>query len=143
MIFSRFCIYIMFFGTLMSGVSLPLYAHEYDTESSEQYYGRAHHPDFHRAIEHGADEMSARERAELAALIPKPETNRYYARIRTNFSDIKIKGLENTTQTGNQVGLSFLKDESESSQMVWELALGYVWDTTRLDVECLINKNLQ
>jgi len=104
-------------------------------------YGNAQSGSFNRAIV-GGSSMSAKEQQEIAAMLPESENERFYGRVRMNFSSLTLEELKNTSPGINAIG-AVGKKRATTNQAGLEIALGYISNGNfRGDLEYLINKNL-
>lgn len=105
-------------------------------------YGNAQTPSFKRAMSGAGQSISAQEQRELSSMLPEREEERFYGRLRVNFSTLSLDELKNRSSGQDAYGAINVK-RSISNQVGFEAALGYAWSANfRGDLEYLANKNL-
>jgi opacity protein-like surface antigen len=132
------------FGFLILGISCMTARADFavvDSTKSTQPYGNAQTESFHRAIT-GGTTLTTAEEAELSVALPVREAQRYYSRVRLNFSTLTLDELKNRSTGPDSIG-ALTKKRVSVNQSGLELALGYSWSSNlRGDIEYLVNKNL-
>ncbi len=131
------------FGFLVSIFALPVWAGfgivGQDTPSDE--YGNGQTGSFQRAIA-GGSPITAQEQAQLNKMLPESDIQRYYGRLRLNFSTLTYGQLKNQSGGLDQGGAVY-KKRTTANQVGFEVAVGYIWSgSLRGDIEYLANKNL-
>lgn len=105
-------------------------------------YGNGQTATFHNAISGTSGPLTPREQAELAALLPQRDYDRYYGRVSVNFSTLTLDQIKNRSSGVDSLGAVNIKRVS-GNQIGVSLAIGYAWSRNfRADLEYFAIKNL-
>ncbi len=137
---NRRCLFVLL---ILNSLAWPVWADfdVIDNTPPSDDYGNAQTGSFHNAIT-GGSAISAQEQQDLAALLPERLEERYYGRVRMNFSSLTFENLRNHS-AGSDSGGAINKKRTTDNLSGLELAIGYSWsENFRGDLEYLVNKNL-
>lgn len=104
-------------------------------------YGNGRTGSFDRAIR-GGGPLTPQEQADFAKIVPESDYDRYYGRVKINFSTLILDQIKNTSSDSN-AGASVVKKRGTFNQLGMEIAVGHTLEkNVRGELEYLINKNL-
>jgi len=104
-------------------------------------YGNSQSVRFYRAIK-GGQPLSPQEEQAIKDLTPTKDTDRYYVRIGYGLGRKMVNGISNQSNDPKLSGLNINQTSAATNETSLFIALGYVWESLRVDLEWLSTKNI-
>jgi len=107
---------------------------------ADTWYGNAQIPEFQQAVEESSDDLTAQEVDQINNMLPESHDNRYYIVLGNNRSTTRVSALSNITDqnASSEIADKLLSiDFGKKKQRELEFAIGYIWNTARVDLEWL------
>ncbi|MDB6096277.1 MAG: hypothetical protein JWM09_555 [Francisellaceae bacterium] len=105
------------------------------------YYGQGQAENFKTAIE-GGEPLSAAEQKAINEALPETDMQRYYGRANINWGTLSLNNIKNRSTDPRIVSANVINKKKSTKELGLEFAFGKKWADWRLELECLINKNI-
>lgn len=110
-------------------------------QASEEYFGNAQTVKFRHAIE-GSD-MSVAEQIEVSDELPVLDKDTYYVSVRGHLSKQRLTKIENASSSGSSFkDLNVSEKNLQRHERGFDIAVGYMWDNTRTEIQYILTKDM-
>ena len=107
---------------------------------AQEWYGNAQTDEFRKAVSETYDDLTEQEKYEINRMVPEVHKKRFYVILGSSKSITRVFDLSNTTTIAadsNVSGNTLSTDFGKKNKRILEVAVGYIWDKFRADVEWL------